>query len=101
MLKNNIQRKEWIENLKNNYRVILENELVKVLKSKHLDDESSIIVIQVYTQNRGYDLNTHKTINVKHWITIGRYILLKDDKALHERSISELVDHMRSIKKDC
>lgn len=99
MLKNNKERRQWIDDFDNNYSIIANTGSVRVLESNRLPDDSRIIIIQVYTTRGSYDYDKSEYVNKNDWMIVDRYIKYGNQKRLLLRaSPSVLVEHIKGIK---
>ena len=98
MLKNNKERRQWIDNLNSNYTITVDTGSVKVLESKYLPDGSEIIVIQVFVTRGNWDYDLKQYVSSNEWQVVDRYIKLPGERTIQRKSPSELVDHLRGIK---
>ena len=90
MLRNNTERREWVENL-DNYILRSETNVVKVYESLPLTSAETIIAIAV--KKKSYITKEDR------W-TIESYYLCKDGMLEgYNTSVPNLVDHLRALPK--
>lgn len=99
MLKNNNERKEWIEN-ENNYEIITVSEFARYRKSKLLDDGSYIVIFEIKMIRRVWDLELRKTVEKIKWDKIGMFITFSydDETVLEQTCRSDIVSRMAKMK---
>lgn len=98
MLKNNKERRQWIDDFDNKYSIIVDTGSVRVLQSYRLPDDSRIIIIQVYTARGIYDYDKGEYVSKNEWMVVERYIKYANERTLLRASPSVLVEHIKGIK---
>lgn len=98
MLKNNRERRQWIDDFYNNYIITVDTGSVRVWESNRLPDDSRIIVIQVYTTRGSYDYDKREYVSKNEWMVVERYIKYASERTLLRASPSVLVEHIKGIK---
>lgn len=99
MLKNNNERKQWIEN-EDNYEIITVSEFARYRKSRPLDDGSCIVVFETKMRGNTWDHEKNKIVEKIKWSKIGMFITCsyENETLLEQTCISDIVSRMAKMK---
>jgi len=99
MLKNNNERKQWIEN-EDNYEIISVSEFARYRKSRPLDDGSCIVVFETKMRGNTWNHEKNKIVEKIKWSKIGMFIThsYENETLLEQTCISDIVSRMAKMK---
>lgn len=99
MLKNNNERKQWIEN-EDNYEIITVSQFARYRKSRPLDDGSCIVIFEIKMKASVWNHETRKTNEKIKWNKIGMFITYsyENETLLEQTCISDIVSRMTKMK---
>lgn len=99
MLKNNKERKEWIEN-DNTYEVLEISPFSRWKKSRRLDDGSYIVIYEVKEKINRYDFEKRCNYECVKWTVIGKFIasVYDNETVLEKTSTSDIIARMAKMK---
>lgn len=99
MLKNNKERKEWIEN-DDNYEVYEISPFSRWRRSRKLADGSYIVIYEVKEKINRYDFENRCNYEYVKWGVIGKFITSdhNNETILEKTSTSDIVARMAKMK---